>query len=287
MKNYQIGMYEKAVPEEHSVPEMLVLGREAGYDFFEISIDRTEQRIARLYEKGYAAQLLRVAAEGGIPLRSVCVSALGTYTLGNEDPETVRRARDIFLRAVDFAAQTGARMIQIPACDVPKGGPHTPDTDRRFAGNLRELMEYAAANGVPVGLENMEDGYMDSVEKSLRLIDAVHSPYFRLYSDAGNITSAAKLSGTDPVDDLEKGKGRYIAFHLKETKPGRYGGLAYGEGHVDFRRMVSAAWQLGIRRYVMEYWYTGSNAWKNDLKHARELCEGWIERAKNEQHESI
>jgi len=281
MKTYHIGIYEKAIPEGYSFAEMLKLGKEAGYDFFEISIDRTDNRINRLYDKSVQNELRDAIRQTGFPIGSMCLSALGTYTLGDENPSNVKRALDIFKNAIDFASQFGVRIIQIPACDVPKFGNHTHETDKRYISNLRRMIEYASTKSVLIGLENMEDAYMDSVEKCMRLIRNISSPYFQIYSDSGNITSASKIVSIDPVDDLNKGQGHHIAFHLKETRPNKYGGLFYGEGYVDFQRLVSAAYKHGVRRFVLEYWYTGNHEWKDDLIRARQMCVDWIQKRDN------
>ena len=283
-KKHLTGMYEKAVPEEYSIGAMLHIAAETGYDFFEISIDRTEERIGRLYDRDFGVNVSREAKAAGIPIGSMCLSALGTYTLGHSDPAIEKKAVDIFFHAVDFAEEHGLRIVQIPACDVPKNAAHTEDTHRRFKENLQRLTEYASARAVLIGLENMEDDYMDNVRKCMKLIRAVDSPYFRLYPDAGNITSASKLYGTDVREDmLSGGADQYCALHLKETRPGKYGGLFYGDGHVDFQRIIKIAWtDLKIRRFVLEYWYTGNPQWKNDLILAREKCEEWIRIAEME-----
>ena len=283
MKHYQIGMYEKAVPEEYPLYDILKFGKEAGYDFFEISIDRTDKRISRLYDDSIKQDLLESIHEVGLPVGSMCLSALGTYTLGHPNPDIEKKAIDIFCHAISFAEEVGLRIVQIPACDVPKNEEHTVATDRRFLDNLKRLINIAAAHSVIIGLENMEDYYMDSVEKSLRMIQSINSPYFCLYSDSGNITAAAKLNGTDVKKDLLLGKNRYCAFHLKETKPNKYGGLFYGEGSVDFESIMKTAWNdLGIRRYVLEYWFTGNPRWKDDLIQARCLCDKWLNNARKE-----
>lgn len=283
MKCYQIGMYEKAVPETYSLPDMLRFAKEAGYDFFEISIDRTDKRISRLYDDQFLQSIKQGIEEIDFPIGSMCLSALGTYTLGNTDPQIAMKAIDIFSHAVRFAEATGIRIIQIPACDVPKNDAHTADTDSNFLCNLKKLVEYASAHSIMIGFENMEDTYMDNIEKNMRIINAIHSPYFLLYSDAGNITSAAKKYGNDIKKDMLLGKNKYCAFHLKETRVNKYGGLFYGEGHVDFERIMNIAWNdLDIRRYVLEYWYTGNPGWKQDLITAREFCEEWIRKSNNE-----
>ena len=48
MKHYQLGLYEKAMPGTLSWREKLEAAREAGFDFVEISIDETDQKLARL-----------------------------------------------------------------------------------------------------------------------------------------------------------------------------------------------------------------------------------------------
>lgn len=276
MRNYQIGMYEKAVPEEYSVPQMLILAKEAGYDFFEISIDRTEKRISRLYDEEYQHELLDAAAYAGMPIRSLCLSALGTYTLGSPDPSVENRAKEIGTQAVLFAEKLGIRIVQVPACDMPKFDPRTEETNRRFFANMKALAEFAAAHGVMLALENMENDYMNSVAKCMRMVEFIGSPYFQLYPDAGNIMSAALSEQTNIEEDMQAGKGHYAAFHLKETRPNKFGGLFYGEGHVNFPRLVGNAWKLGARRFVMEYWYTGSEEWKLDLTRARAFCESCL-----------
>lgn len=276
MRNYQIGMYEKAVPEEYSVPQMLSLAKEAGYDFFEISIDRTEERISRLYDEAYQRELLDAAVHIRMPIRSLCLSALGTYTLGNPDLSVENRAKEIGIRAVLFAEKFGIRIVQVPACDMPKFDPRTEETDHRFFSNMKELTEFAAVHGVMLAIENMENDYMNSVTKCMRMVKFIHSPYFQLYPDAGNIMSAALSEQTNVEADMQAGKGHYAAFHLKETGPNKFGGLFYGEGHVDFPRLVRNAWKLGARRFVMEYWYTGNKEWKKDLIRAREFCESFL-----------
>ena len=58
MKAYTLGMYEKAVPNELSWKEKLEAARTAGYDFFEISIDETEEKLNRLKMSGEERQKL-------------------------------------------------------------------------------------------------------------------------------------------------------------------------------------------------------------------------------------
>ena len=278
-RKYLVGSYEKAFPDTVSLQEMLIISAESGYDFFEISIDRTDERISRLYSQEFQDDLLRITDNSPIPIGSICLSALGTYTFGNPDIHNRQKAIDVFKNAVLFAKKFRIPILQIPACDVPKFDTRSEISDKTFLDTLVSMVEYASIHGVLVGLENMENDYMDSVMKCMRAINKINSPYFQLYPDAGNITSAALLSHTDIIKDMYAGMGHYIAFHLKETRPNKYGGLFYGEGHVDFCETTKIALELGARRFVMEYWYTGNPEWQTDLKKANVLCRNWVEQS--------
>jgi L-ribulose-5-phosphate 3-epimerase UlaE len=48
MAHARLGLYEKAMPSTLSLPEALVAAGEAGFDFFELSIDENEGRLVRL-----------------------------------------------------------------------------------------------------------------------------------------------------------------------------------------------------------------------------------------------
>ena len=49
MKKYEIGLYEKAMRNTLTWKEKLQCAKECGYDYLEISIDATEEKINRIY----------------------------------------------------------------------------------------------------------------------------------------------------------------------------------------------------------------------------------------------
>ena len=57
-------------------------------------------------------------------------------------------------------------------------------------------------------------------------------------------------------------------MHLKETVPGKFREIPFGTGHVDFEHGIKKAWELGVRRFVTEFWYTGNPNWQDDLNFA-------------------
>lgn len=48
MGNYRLGIYEKAMPDGMTLEEKLLLAKQTGFDYVELSIDETEEKIARL-----------------------------------------------------------------------------------------------------------------------------------------------------------------------------------------------------------------------------------------------
>lgn len=280
MKKYEIGIYEKAIPESYGMYSMLEFAKDAGYDFFEISIDRTDKRINRIYDKSFAVEMIGMQQDIDIRVGSMCLSALSTYTLGNTSRSIRDRARDICIKAIQFSVNIGIRIVQIPACTVPRETAISAENVSCYMDNLHDLVEYASKYGIMLALENMEAEEMNSVAKCMKLVNEIDSPYFQLYPDSGNITTACYCQKADPRMDMESGRGHFAAFHLKETNPVRFGGLFYGEGYVDFPKLVKYAWELGVRRYVMEYWYTGNARWQEDLKKAYDLCSSWIENSR-------
>lgn len=254
MKAYTLGLYEKAMPDV-TWAEKLSIAKDAGYDFVEISIDATEERIQRVYStKQERRELVDLCFDLDMPIRTLNASALTKYSLGNPDPDICARGMDIAMRSIELADDLGVRIMMIPGYDVYYE-PHSEETEQRFIQSIRKLEQAAASAGVQLGFETMENEFMNTVEKAMHYIGLMNSNYLKIYPDIGNTTNAAVLHGTDPIEDLKLGAGQIVALHLKETCPGHYREIPYGTGHVDFEAAVRAAWSLGVRRYVTEFWY--------------------------------
>ena len=271
MKPYTLGLYEKAMPKELSWREKLTAAKEAGYDFVEISIDETEEKLARLdMPKEARTELVDLMAEIGVPIRTMCLSGHRKYPLGSNDPATCARGMEIMQKAVTLAADLGIRIIQLAGYDVyyEQG---SEETRARFEENLKKATLMAARDGILLGFETMETEFMNTVGKAMKYVNLVNSPYLNVYPDAGNITNAAVTYGTDVLEDLRSGEGHIVAVHLKETVPGKFREIPFGTGHVNFRAMIHTAYALGVRRYVTEFWYVGNPEWKKDLDFARSM----------------
>ena len=270
-KTYTLGLYEKAMPKDLTWKEKMLAAKEAGFDFIEISIDETDDKLKRLdISRQERLALVDLMAETGVPIRTMCLSGHRKYPLGSGSSDICAKGMDSMEKAIQLAEDLGIRIIQLAGYDVYYERSST-DTEERFGKNLKKAVEMAAGAGVMLGFETMEPEFMNTVGKAMAYVDDVGSPFLNVYPDLGNITNAAISYGTDVMADLETGRGHLAAMHLKETLPGRFREIPFGTGHVDFEAGIRKAWELGVRRFVTEFWYVGNPDWKEDLLFANRM----------------
>ena len=272
-REYTLGLYEKSMPDDLSWKEKLLAAKEAGYDWVEISIDASDAKINRIYmPKKERLELVSLMYETEIPIRTMCVSALTKYAIGSNQPEISARGMDILEKSIELADDLGVRIVMIPGYDV-YFEPSDFETKKRFLENLKKAAGWAQKAGVVLGFETMENEFMNTVEKAMKYVTLVGSPYLQVYPDSGNLTNAAVMYKNDVIEDLELGRGHVMALHMKETVPGKFREIPYGTGHVNFEAMAEKAWDMGVRKYVTEFWYTGNPAWRDDLQFAHDMFE--------------
>jgi L-ribulose-5-phosphate 3-epimerase/hexulose-6-phosphate isomerase len=263
--SYRLGLYEKSMPGALTVRQKLIEAREGGFDYLELSVDETDEKLSRLaWGTEEIAALRRDIEAAGVPIHSICLSAHRRFPLGDPDPEVQQRSLAIMEGALILASRLGVRIIQLAGYDVY----YKPSDDRTrmiFAENLHRSAAIAAREGILLAFETMETPFIDTVEKAVYWVNQIHSPYLQVYPDLGNITNAAHSYGTSVSADLETGRGHLAALHLKETKPGIYREVPYGTGHVNFAEAAKTAWALGVRMFVGEFWYTGEQNWRRIL----------------------
>ena len=264
-KKYSLGLYEKAMPSELSWEEKLLSAKAAGYDFMEISIDETEEKLSRLnMPLKERQQLILTMHKIGIPIRTMCLSGHRKYPLGSSNPAIRARGMEIMDKAIRLADDLGVRIIQLAGYDVYYEE-SSVETKKLFLENLKEAVRLAGCVGISLGFEKMETEFMNTVEKAMKYVTLVNSSYLQIYPDIGNLTNAACIYKNDTLEDLELGRGHLLAMHLKETVPGKFREIPYGTGHVAFEEAINKAWEMQVRKFVTEFWYMGNSDWQEDL----------------------
>lgn len=268
MSKYVLGVYEKAMPNTLSFEEKLSYAKEIGYDYLEISIDETPEKLSRLdWDKKTRDELVSTMKKVGLPIRSLCLSGQRKYPMGSENEEIRKQSMEIIEKAIILADDLGVRIIQLAGYDVyyEKGN----DTTRElFMKNLRKAVEIASKHGVILAFETMETSFMDTVKKAHEVVEKISSPFLQIYPDLGNIKNSSLIYNHDVIDDIKDGKNHIVAAHIKESIVGHYREIPFLTGHVNFKECLTQLWKQGVRRYVTELWYVGADDFTLDLKFA-------------------
>lgn len=269
MKEYTLGLYEKSMPNYLTWEEKFSCARECGFDNIEISIDETKEKLSRIYmSKGDRKALVELMFKYGVEIRTMCLSGHRKYPLGSLDEKIRNKGMEIMENSIELADDLGIKIIQLAGYDVyyEEGN---EVTRKHFKENLKKAVEMAASKGVILAFETMETEFMNTVGKAMTFVKEINSPYLQIYPDCGNVTNAALEYGLTPSEDFESGKGHIAAVHLKETVPGKFREVTFGKGHVNFEEIIKKSWDLGVRKFTVEFWYTGNDDWKDVIKETK------------------
>ncbi len=242
MLKIPVGLYEKALPAELCWEERLAAAGQAGYDFVDISIDESDERLSRLnWTASERATLRQAIANSGVRISTMCLSAHRKYALGSHDPEIRRQGQEIFYKAIEFGVDIGLRVVQVMAYDVFY---ETSDAETRanFMEGLALGTRMASQAGMMLGLENLDTPFVENAAQGLAVIDEINSPWLRLYLDMGNLAAA----GYYPPDELRLAKDKLLGIHVKDAAPKVIRGIPFGEGIVPFQEIFKTLADMGF-----------------------------------------
>ena len=281
MAKYALGLYEKAMPGSMTLGQKLDCAKDCGFDYVELSVDETDDKLARLeWTKEERLALVQEMYRAGLPIRSMCLSGHRRFPFGAKDPAVRQRGMEIMEKAIDLADDLGIRTIQLAGYDAYYEKDQWEHSREYFLEGLQKAVELAAAKGISMGFETMETPFMNTVWKSMFYVNHIDNPWLGVYPDCGTLTNAAGADGSSVVHELSSGRGHIIAMHLKATKPGLFRDMVFDDptSHVDFEADIAQAWKLGVRRYVTEMWYLGSDKWMEDIRTANRAMRAILDR---------
>ncbi|MDR1929737.1 MAG: L-ribulose-5-phosphate 3-epimerase [Treponema sp.] len=247
----RIGLYEKAICLKLDWEAKLDLVRSSGFSFLELNIDASADRLPRLYDGTISALSLRRAAEAsGVPVETMALTANRAYPLGSEEVSVREKGLDLVRRGLVFAHDAGIRLIHFAGYDE-HGEKCNPKTEALFFKALDFCVREAAAAGVVLAIETMDTPFMASVERIMAIVRMIDSPYLQCYADVGNLSA----SGFDTARELTLGGRHIVGIHLKDTKPGVYRDILFGEGTVDFENCFRTLAGMGYNGFLTaEMW---------------------------------
>lgn len=276
MRKHPLGIYEKALAKNLSWPERFAIAKACGFDFVEMSVDETDERLLRLkWSKEQRLALVGAMLESGIAIPSMCLSAHRRFPFGSRDETIQLRAKEIMEDAIALARDLGIRTIQLAGYDVYYEA-QDAETHQRFIDGMKWAVERAAAAQVMLAVEIMDTDYMNSITKWKELEAQIASPWFSVYPDVGNLSAW----GNDVPAELTLGIDRIAAIHLKDTyavtdsKPGQFRDVPFGEGCVDFVNVFKTLDKLNYRgAFLIEMWTEKSAEPVSEIIHARQWME--------------
>lgn len=268
-----LGIYEKALPKNISWEERLQLAKSLGFDFVEMSIDETDERLARLdWSENSRNEVSQAIVKTGVTIQSLCLSGHRRYPLGSVDPVIRGKGLEIMAKAIDLASDLGIRVIQLAGYDVYYEKKSVA-TRSFFIENLEKSVALAARKQITLAIEIMDDSFMSSITKYKRIKKQIPSPWLQVYPDLGNLSAWPE---NDPGYELELGKGSIVATHLKDTLAvtdnfsGKFKGVPFGEGCVDFLGCLKTMKSFSYNGpFLIEMWSEESPDFKEEIKTAK------------------
>ena len=265
----QIGIYEKALPKDITWKERFSLVKELGFDFIEMSIDETDERLARLdWSDEQIAQLRNEMFETGVRINSICLSGHRRFPFGSSDPEKQEVAKKIMSKAILLAHKLSIKVIQVAGYDV-----YYEEKSMSSREYFIESVKEASRYGVILSIEIMDDPFMNSISKFLEIKEQIHSPYLQVYPDLGNLSAWPE---NDPARELEKGIDCITSIHLKDTYPvsgessGQFRDVPFGAGCVDFLGLLKNLKRLDYDgTFLIEMWSEKSQDFQIEIQQAK------------------
>lgn len=282
MQKHPLGIYEKALPKNISWQDRLSIAKGAGFDFVEMSIDETDERLARLdWDKATRLELVQAIVKTGVRIPTICLSAHRRFPFGSHDETTRQTAYDIMQKAVDLAVDLGVRTIQLAGYDV-----YYEDSDagtvERFQAGLEWAVAYAAGKQVTLAVEIMDTEFMSSIARWKKWEKIINSPWFTVYPDIGNLSAW----NDNVAEELALGIDKISAIHLKDTFKvtptckGQFRDVPFGKGCVDFVACFKTLKQLNYRgSFLIEMWTEKADEPLVEIVQARRWIEAKMQEA--------
>jgi len=268
IRNNLIGLYEKALPAYLSWEERLSLAKYAGFNFLELSIDETEERMQRLdWSSEEKLDIINASVKTEIPILTMCLSGNRRFPIGSKNDEVREKGIELIKKAVRFSIDIGIRVIQLAGYDEYYNE-SDETTARNFLDAIIQCSDYAEQYDVMLAFETMDTDHMDSIRKAMYYVEKIKSPWLNVYPDIGNLSSKK----VDIRSDFYSGKDHIVAIHLKDTRENEFRRVEFGEGIVDFVSFFKLLDEIQYKGpFVVEMWSDDDLTSIPDAKKAREF----------------
>lgn len=270
--NRLIGIYEKAINNNFSFEDKILIAKKAGYDFIEFSVDESDDKLLRLdWTKKQRNEIKKLLIKHNFILNSMTLSAHRKYSFGSKEKKTLKKAFDIMLKAILLAKDLGIRTIQLAGYDVYYEESDA-QTKLNFLNNFKKVALMASKYSVMLAFEIMDTPFMGTICRALKYVNNIDSPFIKIYPDLGNLYQWSN----NIENELTIGKNQIVGFHFKDTEPGVFRDVPFGFGTVDFVKILKVIKNLKLNVPVLiEMWS------KNEKNETIENAVNYISNAKS------
>ena len=263
---YRLGIYEKMLKPK-PLFQMFEDAVNAGYDNFEISLDETDERLARLdWTQKQLSETETAAKKCGIHLFSACLSGLRRFPLGSANVTIEKQSLELMSKGIEFCASLGVRVLQLTGFDVYYE-PQSEETSKRYKNNLFISSQMAAKAGVMLAIEPVE-GHITSIHQAVDIVKEINSPWLQVYPDVANLVAM----GFDPISELAYGDGHMVGLHIRNAVHGTSYNIPWDSGTLDFVGVFSQLQHMKFNSpIVIELWYEQGEEYLESAREAREF----------------
>lgn len=259
-----LGIYEKALPDDLSWNKKLLLVKELGFNYLELSVDESNEKLARLnWKDDEIKEVTNAIKETGTPIYTLMLSGHRRYPLGSSKYEDRDKSIEMAYKAIDLARKIGIRNIQLAGYDVYYEKKSVL-SNTLFLEGLQNIVNYAAGSQVMLAIETMDDPFINSITKVRNIKKQIKSPWLQAYPDLGNISAWPQ---NNIINELAIGFENIVSIHLKDTLqvskdfPGKFKNVDFGTGCVDFKGCLKFLNDMGYSgTYTIEMWNQGNNS---------------------------
>jgi sugar phosphate isomerase/epimerase len=233
---------------QHELSDAVQLLAELGYRGVAITIDHLALPPYATYGRQRLDRLRRLLDR--LQMRSVIETGARFLldprrkhepTLVSDDPAGRARRIDFYRYAVDCAAALGSDCVSLWS-GTAAAGCARPEAIARLAQGLRQVLDYAGQQHVSIAFEPEPGMLIDSIEAWEELLAQAELPELRLTFDVGHL----HCQGEGAIETvLQRWTSRLVNVHIEDMQAGVHQHLMFGEGQIDFPRVLRALGQAG------------------------------------------
>ncbi len=266
----------------HTVVEAVERIAAAGYEGVELLAD-APHLFADTTTEADLARIKAAIEDSGLRVANVNANtAMGYYgrqfweplfepSLANPDP-TLRQWRvDYTLKCIDMAAALGSPCISVTSGKMVPGT--LPEQSMELlCGSLEQVLRYAVAKGVRVGIEYEPGLLVERYEELAVLLDTLRSPWLGANLDLGH----SRVLEEDPEEIIGELGSRIFHAHIEDIRAGKHYHLIPGSGDMDFPHLLGLLDRHAGGEFATVELYTypqrPEEAARLSLAHLRGVC---------------